>query len=110
MAGEPVEFTPRDIEEMELSFSRGFSPGWLQGCDHKMLVPAVSSSKRGVFLGRVRGVRKGRVVVELAGSVKRGDGIAFDCGRAEDDPQGGRVYEVLRGGKQLDAPVSAGVV
>ncbi|NBP81803.1 U32 family peptidase, partial [bacterium] len=53
VAGEPVVFTPRQIEEMELTFSRGFSPGWLQGCDHKMLVPATSSAKRGVPLGRV---------------------------------------------------------
>ena len=43
MAGRPVEFTPRDVEEMELSFSRGFSHGWLDGCDHKLLVPAASS-------------------------------------------------------------------
>src|SRR5215211_3286289 len=37
LAGKPVQFTPRQVEEMELSFSRGFSPGWLQGDDHKML-------------------------------------------------------------------------
>ena len=42
VAGRPVEFSPRQVEEMELSFSRGFSPGWLGGCDHKMLVPALS--------------------------------------------------------------------
>ena len=54
LAGRPVEFTPRDVEEMELSFSRGFSHGWLDGCDHKMLVPAISSAKRGVLLGRRR--------------------------------------------------------
>src|SRR6476659_15772 len=65
LAGKNAEFTSRDVEEMELSFSRGFSHGWLEGCDHKMLVPATSSSKRGVLLGQVRGVRKGRVIVEL---------------------------------------------
>ncbi len=96
LAGRAAQFSPRDVEEMELSFSRGFSPGWLGGCDHKMLVPAISSSKRGVLLGHVRGVRKGRVLVELAGrSVKRGDGVSFDCGRPVDDEQGGRVYEVI---------------
>ncbi len=45
---------------MELSFSRGFSPGWLDGCDHKMLVPALSSAKRGVLLGEVTGSARGR--------------------------------------------------
>jgi len=110
-AGRPAQFSPRDVEEMELSFSRGFSPGWLNGCDHKMLVPALSSSKRGVLLGHVTGVRKDRVVVRLAGhGVKRGDGISFDCGRPVDDPQGGRVYEVVQNGRSLTEPVSGGVV
>ncbi len=110
LAGKPIQFTPRQVEEMELSFSRGFSPGWLKGNDHKMLVPAVSSSKRGVLLGTVREVRQRRVVVELAGSVKRGDGVSFDCERPEDDLQGGRVYQVYQNGRDLTEPVSQGIV
>jgi U32 family peptidase len=109
-SGRPVEFTPRDVEEMELSFSRGFSPGWLGGCDHKMLVPALSSAKRGVPLGRVRLVRGGRVTVELAASVKRGDGLVFAGNRAENAEQGGRVFEVFRDGRSITEPVAAGVV
>jgi U32 family peptidase len=110
LAGKPVQFTPRQVEEMELSFSRGFSPGWLKGNDHKMLVPAVSSSKRGVLLGTVKEIRRGRVVVELSGSVKRGDGVSFDCERPEDDLQGGRVYQVYQNGRDLTEPVSNGIV
>jgi U32 family peptidase len=108
VAGRPIAFTPRDVEEMELSFSRGFSPGWLAGCDHKMLVPATSSAKRGVRLGTVVAVRRGRVTVDLAGSVKRGDGVSFDCGKPIDDPVGGRVYEVFREGVSLTDPVASG--
>jgi putative protease len=111
LAGRPVDFTPRDVEEMELSFSRGFSHGWLEGCDHKMLVPGLSSSKRGVPLGTVVDVRNARVAVRLAShSIKRGDGVSFDCGRAVDDEQGGRVYEVFRGDRSLTGPVESGVV
>jgi putative protease len=96
LAAKPIEFSPQDVEEMELSFSRGFSPGWLGGCDHKMLVPATSSSKRGVLLGHVRDVRKNRVIVELADrSVKRGDGVSFDNGKPTDNDQGGRIYDVV---------------
>lgn len=103
MAGRPVRFTPQAIEEMELSFSRGFSPGWLQGCDHKQLVPGESSSKRGVRLGEVVETRRGRVVVRLSGAaVKRGDGLSFDCERPVDDPQGGRVYGIFRGPQVLE--------
>ncbi|MCI0357213.1 MAG: U32 family peptidase [Planctomycetaceae bacterium] len=133
-AGRPAEFSPRDVEEMELSFSRGFSPGWLQGCDHKMLVPALSSSKRGVLLGHVTAVRRERVVVQLRSptlrvgqtnangplpdqahtecgpTIKRGDGVSFDCGQPVDDPQGGRVYEVFQNGRLLTEPATSGVV
>src|SRR5436190_15382484 len=111
LASQPIHFTPRDVEEMELSFSRGFSPGWLGGCDHKMLVPATSSSKRGVLLGHVRAAGKGRVIVALADrAVKRGDGLAFDCGRPVDDEQGGRIYEVFQGSRSLTEPISRGLV
>ncbi len=109
LAGRPVEFTPREIEEMELSFSRGFSPGWLRGCDHKMLVPATSSAKRGVLLGQVRQFDGRRVTVELAGSVKRGDGVVFAGGRAENTEQGGRVYEVFQGRHSLTEPIGSGL-
>src|SRR6476646_1435427 len=32
-ADRAANFTEQDVSEMELSFSRGFSPGWLRGCD-----------------------------------------------------------------------------
>jgi putative protease len=114
VAGRPVAFTPRDVEEMELSFSRGFSPGWLEGCDHKMLVPATTSAKRGVRLGTVAEVRRGRVAVDLApglaGGVKRGDGVAFESGATSDEATGGRVYEVFAAGRSATEAVVAGRV
>lgn len=114
MAGKPVSFTPRDVEEMELTFSRGFSPGWLDGIDHKMLVPAASSSKRGVRLGTVVSTGRGRVMIELApglaAGVKRGDGVAFDCGKTSDDAIGGRVYEVFADGVSRTDAVTSGRV
>lgn len=111
MAGRPVEFTRRQISEMELSFSRGFSPGWLQGCDHKMLVPGDNSAKRGVRLGEVVGISGRRVLVRLAASVARGDGIAFEGNRSTGDDQGGRVYDLTRHGERIDGDeVSNGVV
>jgi putative protease len=113
IAARPVEFTRRDVEEMELSFSRGFSPGWLGGCDHKMLVPATSSAKRGVRLGAVVAVRGERVTVDLVTGIKRGDGVAFECGEATADgggQRGGRVYEVFQRGRSVTEEVEAGPV
>lgn len=98
-----VEFTPRQVREMELSFSRGFSPGWLQGCDHKMLVPGDHSAKRGVLLGEVIDIVGPRVVVKLSAPVARGDGVAFQGNRTAGEDCGGRVYELFQRGKKLTA-------
>jgi putative protease len=87
MAGKPVDITKDDVREMELSFSRGFSPGWLQGDDHKMLVPGLSSAKRGVHLGEIVRVRHNRVEVRLTAPIKRGDGVVFEGDRAADAEQ-----------------------
>ncbi len=110
VAGRPVEFTERQVEEMELSFSRGFSVGWLHGCDHKMLVPGLSSAKRGVLIGEVREVRRDRVRIELTGRLKAGDGVVFEGNRAEGQEQGGRVFTIHREGKRLAEEVAEGMV
>ena len=109
VSGRQVLFEPKQIEEMELTFSRGFSPGWLNGCDHKMLVPATSSAKRGVLLGQVCGISHERIAVELIASVKRGDGVAFDTS-ADTASQGARVYEVFHQRQSVTEAVSHGVV
>jgi putative protease len=110
MAGRPVEFSRRQIAEMEQSFSRGFSPGWLNGCDHKMLVPATSSAKRGVLLGRISNVLRDCVTVSLEYSIQAGDGVVFDGDRFGGNEQGGRVFQVFRGRQALHEPVDSGEV
>ena len=110
MRGEPVEFSRDAVREMELSFSRGFSPGWLLGDDHKMLVPALSSSKRGVSLGTISRIFAESVEIRLNGPVKRGDGVVFEGDRETGDEQGGRIYAVLQHGHPCDEPVRNGLV
>ena len=100
--GEPVEFTRDEVREMELSFSRGFSPGWLNGDDHKMLVPGFSSSKRGVLLGEIVRVRDGSVDVRLSGPIARGDGVVFEGDREANAEQGGRIFGILQRGRSLE--------
>lgn len=110
MAGQPREFSPREVNDVEMSFSRGFSTGWLQGCDHKMLVPATSSSKRGVLLGTVQRVHHDRVTVDLASFISAGDGVVFEGDRESDSEQGGRVFEVLTNGKARSGEVADSTV
>jgi putative protease len=112
----PVRLSAQAVEEMELAFSRGFSHGWLGGIDHKALVPAISSAKRGVRLGSVVGVGEDHVAIELAAPLKRGDGIAIDCGRIDrgegnERPMiGGSVYAIRRDGRWLEEPATGGHV
>ena len=97
-AGEPVAFTPRDVEEMQLSFSRGFSHGFLDGNDHKVLVRGDYAKKRGIFVGRLDAVGGQGVRLSCATAVKPGDGLVFDGDETAGVPeQGGRVYEVMPG-------------
>ena len=107
--GEPVEFTRDEVREMELSFSRGFSPGWLNGDDHKMLVPGFSSSKRGVLLGEIVRVYEASVEVRLSGPIARGDGIVFQGDREANAEQGGRVFGIRSRRESLERAES-GVV
>ena len=81
-------------QEMELSFSRGFSPGWLEGNDHKRLVPGESSAKRGIGLGEVLEVTADRIKIHVSATVRLGDGIAIEDTNGR-PTQGSRVFELL---------------
>ena len=85
--------------DLEQSFSRGFSHGFLGGVDHQVLVQGRFPKSRGVRVGTVVGRTGHGVVVELAGRhveelVKPGDGVVFDEGRPEEEEKGGRVFAV----------------
>jgi putative protease len=82
-----VTVTDRSKREMELSFSRGFSLGWLGGNDHKRLVPGLQSAKRGIELGAVSDVDSDRIQIRIAAPVALGDGLAIG-------DQGGRIYSL----------------
>ena len=96
--GERVLLAAAARREMELTFSRGLSPGWLAGNDHKRLVPGLSSAKRGVCVGRVLGRSGDRLQVDLAEPLVKGDGVVLEGDRAEGRETGGRVYRVFAKG------------
>ncbi|MGB7346533.1 MAG: DUF3656 domain-containing protein [Pirellulaceae bacterium] len=106
-----VTVSDQDKREMELSFSRGFSPGWIEGNDHKRLVPGVHSSKRGVELGTIIEADPPLIKLWLDAPIALGDGLAIHS--SEDAVQGGRIYEILdangKSCKQLDEGQNAWV-
>ena len=106
MRGETKVWTAAEKRQLELSFSRGFSPGWLEGNDHKRLTPGRSSAKRGVLVGHVVRRQQGRLLVELSLPLAKGDGIVLQGDRLNDQEVGGRIYEVWRQGRSLDEAAS----
>ncbi len=93
LADQPCSITPEKHREMELSFSRGLSPGWLEGNDHKRLVPGRHSAKLGIELGEVLDTRSDQILTTLLAPIALGDGIAVHTsGSAEQ--QGSRVYSI----------------
>jgi putative protease len=100
----PFELSRQEQLDLSQSFSRGFTPGFLEGVNHQRLVHGRFPKSRGVRVGTLiertaRGVlvelaEEHRATESLASIVKPGDGIVFDGGHPEQDEQGGRVYEV----------------
>jgi putative protease len=101
---EPFSMDRQEQLDLAQSFSRGFTPGFLEGVNHQRLVHGRFPKSRGVHIGMVAEIRKGKVIVELAAEhqsahsleaiIKPGDGVVFDEGHPEQDEQGGRVVDV----------------
>ena len=108
-AGRRLALADETKREMELSFSRGFSPGWLEGCDHKRLVPGTSSANRGVLAGTVTTVRGEGVIVQATCPLAVGDGIVFEGDRFAGKEVGGRIFELLQSGNRCNSVLSGAV-
>ncbi|MDP2343896.1 MAG: U32 family peptidase [Deltaproteobacteria bacterium] len=82
-----------------LTFSRGSGHGFFGGVDHQALVDGHTCDHRGVDVGRVTGITwvKGKAWarVSLTASLKRGDGVLLEGGRAGRGERGGRVWDVV---------------
>lgn len=94
--------TKEEIRELQQSFSRGFTHGFLDGTNNKKLVEGTFPKSRGVYLGRVEQVLRDGVVCKLEAPVKRGDGIVFDAGDPTKREEGGRIYDLRRKGVKIE--------
>ncbi len=85
-----------DLYAMQMSFSRGFSTGWLDGTDHPLLTHGRFGKKRGALAGRIAACGDGWVELEgeLAIPVSPGDGFVIDAGQDRNEEQGGRIWRV----------------
>jgi putative protease len=102
--------------DLQQTFSRGFTHGFLGGVNHQQLVSARFPKSRGTRIGTVVQTTRSGIVVTLdrpnsdagrketraAGNATRGrpdplkpgDGVVFDEGHPEQDEQGGRIFAV----------------
>ncbi len=109
IAGREVHWSSDAKREMEMSFSRGFTPGWLEGCDHKRLVPGITSAKQGVMVGNVVAMRGERLLVDLEFPLIKGDGVVLQGDRLSGKEIGGRVFQVFVDGVSTDLPAKGRV-
>lgn len=100
--GDSTPPSKEEIRELQQSFSRGFTHGFLEGTNNKQLLDGTFPKSRGVYLGRVEQVLRDGVVCKLEAPVKRGDGIVFDAGDPTKKEEGGRVYDLRRKGVKLE--------
>jgi putative protease len=84
------------MRNLEQTFSRGLSTGWLEGTKPHQLVSGDVTSHRGTRLGTILEVRRDAVVVKLIAPVRCGDGVFFENSNDPEHSQGGRVYEIIR--------------
>ncbi|WP_259722387.1 U32 family peptidase [Synechococcus sp. CS-1328] len=97
-ADQPHE--PSRRQDLELSFSRGLSSGWLDGVNHRTLVHGRWSKKRGPQIGRYRGqeARSGWWLLDTSTPLKPGDGVVFELASSAPlvppEEIGGRVMAV----------------
>ncbi|MGH7192340.1 MAG: U32 family peptidase, partial [Candidatus Saccharimonadales bacterium] len=105
MIGRPHALDRQERLDLQQSFSRGFTPGFLDGVNHQRLVAGRFPKSRGVCVGAVVGGNAQEVVIEFAEQLhpdasesilKPGDGVVFDEGHPEQEEQGGRIAGVKR--------------
>ncbi len=96
LAERDFHLTRREALDLAQTFSRGLTPGFLDGVNHQKLVRGRVPKSRGILLGTVAGIHGSTVRVELAETlpdmIKAGDGVMFDLGRPEEKEPGGRVW------------------
>ncbi len=110
IAGRDFSPSEEEMRELEQSFSRGFTYGFLKGTNHKTLLDGTFPKSRGVYLGTVKKVLKDAVLCQIEAPLKRGDGIVVDAGRPDQKEEGGRVYDIRKKGKKIEGEARDGLI
>ena len=99
LLGTPAPILPEEKYELEMTFSRGLTTGWLAGTNHPYLTHGKFGKKRGPFLGTIIEAQNGWIRLDTPPSaqtppLKAGDGIVFDAGENRDLEQGASIWKI----------------
>lgn len=98
VAGEKIDPTDQvhDLYAMQMTFSRGFSTGWLEGTDHPRLTHGRFGKKHGLVVGRVIAAEEGSLTLDREPSVPLapGDGFVLESASEGEEEQGGSISAV----------------
>ncbi|HVE14939.1 MAG TPA: U32 family peptidase [Elusimicrobiota bacterium] len=99
--------SPEELEaarrRMGSTYSRGFTPGWLNGVRHQELVDGRTSAHRGYEFGVIRRVSGKTLFIETTRAIELspGDGVSWalagDAQANQKKSEGAQVYGVRRG-------------
>jgi len=93
---QPSTIDTQDRYELEMTFSRGLTTGWLGGTNHPYLTHGRFGKKRGPLLGTIAAC--GGTWIELTDRtgipLKPGDGVVFDAGENRDLEQGAKIWKI----------------
>ncbi|GIO67635.1 U32 family peptidase [Paenibacillus cookii] len=106
--GDDTKPSKEEMRELQQSFSRGFTHGFLEGTNNKKLVDGTFPKSRGVYVGRVEKILRDGVVCKIEAPLKRGDGIVFDAGDPTKPEEGGRIYDLRRKGVKIEGEADEG--
>ena len=125
-AGKQFQISEQQRHDLEQTFSRGFTHGFLSGVNHQELVAARFPKARGTRVGTVVSKTGRSVLVQVETKpprhqgtkdrqvngivLKAGDGVVFDEGHPEQDEQGGRVFSVKARGDVVELEFREGDV
>ncbi|HVS70189.1 MAG TPA: DUF3656 domain-containing protein [Phycisphaerae bacterium] len=127
VGGRAFRISEQQRHDLEQTFSRGFTHGFLAGVNHQELVAARFPKARGTRVGTVVSKTGRSVLVRVETTetrrhedlkdhegngigLKAGDGVVFDEGHPEQDEQGGRVFAVKVRGEVMELEFRAGDV
>ncbi len=85
-------------EELASTYSRGFFSGWLRGVDHQKLVDGTFSAHRGLYLGEVKSVLKGRFTIETKTDLKPQMGLLI----VGSEEVGSKIMAVKKSGREYE--------